>query len=145
MDAFTRAEAAAQFLLSQTPLRPTIGLVLGSGLGGFADELCQATRIPYTEIPSFPRSIADPVPSHDVNINGTFNVFRAAMEAKAGRVVYAAFAGKQAEAALTGLLGQQTAEFTWEPESLLSDMPHIDRDLEVVARELDHGAKSASA
>lgn len=29
-------------------------------------------------IPSVPRSIADPVPSHDVNINGTFNVFRAA-------------------------------------------------------------------
>src|SRR5919107_1916309 len=28
-------------------------------------------------IPSVPRSIADPVPSHDVNINGTFNVLRA--------------------------------------------------------------------
>lgn len=41
-------------------------------------------------IPSVPRSIADPVPSHDVNINGTFNVLRAAREGKAGRVVYAA-------------------------------------------------------
>ncbi|MBZ5620724.1 MAG: SDR family oxidoreductase [Acidobacteriia bacterium] len=41
-------------------------------------------------IPSVPRSIDDPVPSHEVNINGTFNVLRAASEGGAGRVVYAA-------------------------------------------------------
>jgi len=41
-------------------------------------------------IPSVPRSIADPIPSHDVNINGTFNVLRAAQEGQVGRVVYAA-------------------------------------------------------
>ena len=41
-------------------------------------------------IPSVPRSINDPVPSHEVNIDGTFNVLRAAREGKAGRVVYAA-------------------------------------------------------
>ena len=41
-------------------------------------------------IPSVPRSIVEPVPSHEVNINGTFNVLRAAHEGKAGRVVYAA-------------------------------------------------------
>jgi nucleoside-diphosphate-sugar epimerase len=41
-------------------------------------------------IPSVPRSIDDPVPSHDVNIDGTFNVLRAAREGAAGRVVYAA-------------------------------------------------------
>ena len=41
-------------------------------------------------IPSVPRSIADPVPSHNVNINGTFNVYRAAQENKVRRVVYAA-------------------------------------------------------
>jgi len=57
-DDFTRAESAAQFLLSQTPLRPQIGLVLGSGLGAFADELSQATRIPFAQIPAFPRSTA---------------------------------------------------------------------------------------
>ncbi len=55
---FNNAQAAAQFLLAQTPLRPKIGLVLGSGLGGFADELTTATRIPYTNIPFFPRSTA---------------------------------------------------------------------------------------
>ena len=53
---YDHAEAAAQFLLAQTALRPAIGLVLGSGLGGFADDLSEATRIPYANIPSFPRS-----------------------------------------------------------------------------------------
>lgn len=41
-------------------------------------------------IPSVPRSIDDPVPSHEVNINGTFNVLRASAETKVRRVVYAA-------------------------------------------------------
>jgi UDP-glucose 4-epimerase len=41
-------------------------------------------------IPSVPRSIHDPIPSHDVNINGTFNVLRAAKEAGVRRVLYAA-------------------------------------------------------
>ncbi len=41
-------------------------------------------------IPSVPRSIDDPVPSHETNIDGTFNVLRAAAEGGVGRVVYAA-------------------------------------------------------
>jgi nucleoside-diphosphate-sugar epimerase len=41
-------------------------------------------------IPSVPRSIDDPVPSHEVNIDGTFNVLRAAKEAGVRRLVYAA-------------------------------------------------------
>lgn len=41
-------------------------------------------------IPSVPRSIQDPVPSHEVNIDGTFNVFRACVDAQVRRVVYAA-------------------------------------------------------
>lgn len=41
-------------------------------------------------IPSVPRSITEPAPSHEVNINGTFNVLRAAAEGKSRRVVYAA-------------------------------------------------------
>lgn len=39
---------------------------------------------------SVPKSIQDPVPYHESNIDGTFNVFRAAVEGKAGRVIYAA-------------------------------------------------------
>jgi purine-nucleoside phosphorylase len=57
-DDFTQAESAAQFILSQSPHRPKIALVLGSGLGAFADDLTDAVRIPYFEIPSFPRSTA---------------------------------------------------------------------------------------
>lgn len=57
-DLFTRADAAAQFLLSQTSLRPKMGLVLGSGLGAFADRLSDAARMPYSQIPGFPRSTA---------------------------------------------------------------------------------------
>lgn len=41
-------------------------------------------------LPSVPKSILQPVPSHECNIDGSFNVFRAAAEGKAGRVVYAA-------------------------------------------------------
>ncbi len=41
-------------------------------------------------IPSVPRSIHEPVPSHEVNVDGTFNVLRAATDAGVRRVVYAA-------------------------------------------------------
>jgi UDP-glucose 4-epimerase len=59
------------------------------------DALCASMRgieIVFHEaaIPSVPRSINEPVPSHDVNINGTFNVLLAAKEAGVRRVIYAA-------------------------------------------------------
>jgi purine-nucleoside phosphorylase len=57
-DQFAQADAAAKLILSRTPLRPKIGLVLGSGLGAFADSLTDATRVPYAEIPAFPQSTA---------------------------------------------------------------------------------------
>jgi nucleoside-diphosphate-sugar epimerase len=41
-------------------------------------------------IPSVPRSIHDPIPSHEVNIDGTFNVLQAAANGGVRRVVYAA-------------------------------------------------------
>lgn len=55
---FRRAERAAQFVLGKTKLRPRIALVLGSGLGDFANEFGGATRIAYAKIPDFPRSTA---------------------------------------------------------------------------------------
>ena len=58
VDEFARAERAAKFILSKTKWRPRIGLVLGSGLGAFADNLNEAARIPYEKIPHFPRSTA---------------------------------------------------------------------------------------
>lgn len=55
-DDFARASRAARFILSKARLRPRIALVLGSGLGAFADEFTGAVRIPYDKIPAFPRS-----------------------------------------------------------------------------------------
>src|SRR5580692_7734968 len=55
---FDRAESAARFVFSKSKLRPRIALVLGSGLGAFADKFRTAAEIPYTEIPHFPRSTA---------------------------------------------------------------------------------------
>jgi purine-nucleoside phosphorylase len=55
---FERAESAANFILGKTDLRPQIALVLGSGLGAFADEFETPIKIPYGEIPHFPLSTA---------------------------------------------------------------------------------------
>ncbi len=55
---FEQAGEAADFIFSQTVLRPKIALVLGSGLGAFADEFTDAARIPYAKIPHFPQSTA---------------------------------------------------------------------------------------
>jgi UDP-glucose 4-epimerase len=41
-------------------------------------------------VASVPKSIDEPVASHNTNIDGTFNVLRAAVEGKAGRVLFAA-------------------------------------------------------
>jgi len=55
---FLRADRAAKFILAKTKLRPRIALVLGSGLGDFADEFSSPTKIPYAKIPNFPQSTA---------------------------------------------------------------------------------------
>jgi purine-nucleoside phosphorylase len=58
IEQFALADSAAQYILTRTSLRPKIGLVLGSGLGAFADSLTEANLIPYADIPTFPRSTA---------------------------------------------------------------------------------------
>jgi len=56
-----------------------------------APVLAGADRVFHlAALPSVPKSILDPVPSHESNIDGTFNVYRACAEGKVGRVVYAA-------------------------------------------------------
>ena len=47
--------AAAEILRGRVPFTPQVGLVLGSGLGDFADTLEDAIRVPYAEIPNFPQ------------------------------------------------------------------------------------------
>ena len=55
---FVRADRAANFILRKTKLRPRIALVLGSGLGDFADTFASAVKIPYAKIPNYPQSTA---------------------------------------------------------------------------------------
>src|ERR1700686_1945695 len=57
-DEYSRAGEAAEFIRKKTALQPKIGIVLGSGLGGFAGELDEATVIPYAQVPHFPLSSA---------------------------------------------------------------------------------------
>lgn len=54
-------EAAATVQLRWPDATPRIGLILGTGLGGLAEQIEVAARIPYSEIPYFPESTA---PSH---------------------------------------------------------------------------------
>lgn len=49
---------AVQFLQNQTGLRPKHAVVLGSGLGAFADSLTDRLDIPYRDIPGWPHSTA---------------------------------------------------------------------------------------
>jgi purine-nucleoside phosphorylase len=57
-DDFSRADEAAQFVLARAGLRPRIAVILGSGLGSFADELTDPTSLRYEDIPYFPKSTA---------------------------------------------------------------------------------------
>ena len=49
---------AREYIEWRTPLRPTVAVVLGSGLGAFADELEERIEIAYADIPGWPRSAA---------------------------------------------------------------------------------------
>ncbi len=51
-------QEAKVYIESRTALRPSIGVVLGSGLGAFADELSERVDLPYAEIPGWPASTA---------------------------------------------------------------------------------------
>lgn len=56
---YERAEHASRIIRARTKLEPRIAIVLGSGLGGFADDFEEAVGIPYEEIPGFMRSTAE--------------------------------------------------------------------------------------
>ena len=57
-DEFTQAEYAARFIATKSPIKPLVAIVLGSGLGDFANEINDAVRISYKEIPHFAHSTA---------------------------------------------------------------------------------------
>ena len=51
-------DAAIAALAARTDVRPEVGIVLGSGLGSFADAVEDAVEIPYAEIPGWPVATA---------------------------------------------------------------------------------------
>jgi purine-nucleoside phosphorylase len=55
---YERAEHASRIIRSRISVEPRIAVVLGSGLGGFADDFEEAVAIPYEDIPGFVRSTA---------------------------------------------------------------------------------------
>lgn len=48
-----RLEDTLKYIRSKTKFEPEIGIILGSGLGGLADEVKEEVAIPYGEIPNF--------------------------------------------------------------------------------------------
>jgi purine-nucleoside phosphorylase len=55
-DLFSKAQAAVGAIRERTQIAPRVGIILGSGLGGFASQVEGAVTIPYAEIPHFPQS-----------------------------------------------------------------------------------------
>jgi len=51
-------QSAVEYVRSRTGATPRVAVVLGSGLGAFADELTDRTEVPYNEIPGWPSSTA---------------------------------------------------------------------------------------
>ena len=56
MELQQKISAAAEYILTRIPRQPRVALVLGSGLGDFADTLEDAVRLPFSEIPGFPQA-----------------------------------------------------------------------------------------
>lgn len=62
MDHYEEVKGIADFLRTKISLVPRIGVVCGSGLGGLADKLDQATVIEYKDIPGFKESTGEKEP-----------------------------------------------------------------------------------
>ncbi|MEK6336112.1 MAG: purine-nucleoside phosphorylase [Acidobacteriota bacterium] len=56
---YERAEHAARMIRSRAGVQVPVAIVLGSGLGGFAEDLTDPVTIPYAEIPGFARSTVE--------------------------------------------------------------------------------------
>lgn len=55
-DTYEQCRATADWLLANTQVRPTVGIVCGSGLGGLAEMIKDPQVFKYSDIPHFPRS-----------------------------------------------------------------------------------------
>jgi purine-nucleoside phosphorylase len=55
----TQFKESIDFIKSKTAIEPTIGIILGTGLGGLVKEIHVTDEIPYHEIPNFPVSTVE--------------------------------------------------------------------------------------
>jgi purine-nucleoside phosphorylase len=55
-DLYSKAQEAVDHVLTHVSLPPRVGIILGSGLGGFASQVEDANSIPYADLPYFPQS-----------------------------------------------------------------------------------------
>lgn len=56
---FDKINESLEYIASRTKIRPTTGIVLGTGLGGLIDSIEISQKIPYSEIPHFPVSTVE--------------------------------------------------------------------------------------
>jgi purine-nucleoside phosphorylase len=130
---YDRAATAAAHIRALTPHTPRIGIILGSGLGGFGSQVEDATVIPYSTIPHFPQSTVE---GHSGNlILGT--VARVPVAVMQGRVhAYEGYAMSEVTfpTRVLGLLGCRTLVVTnaaggintaYKPGSLVAISDHI--------------------
>ena len=59
MITFEQYQEAAAYIRGHMQIQPEVAVVLGSGLGRLADEVEEAVRLPYADIPGFPRSTVE--------------------------------------------------------------------------------------
>jgi purine-nucleoside phosphorylase len=56
---YDRVHAAASVVQGRAPVEPSVGIILGTGLGGLAEEIAVESAIPYDQIPGFPLSTVE--------------------------------------------------------------------------------------
>jgi purine-nucleoside phosphorylase len=56
MEIFEQIQEAQRAIEQRWPVTPTVGIILGTGLGGLARDIGEAVEIPYVEVPHFPHS-----------------------------------------------------------------------------------------
>lgn len=56
MQLFDKIEEAKKFIQTRTDFKPSLGIILGTGLGDFSDDIEEVCRIDYKDIPHFPTS-----------------------------------------------------------------------------------------
>ncbi|HUV36410.1 MAG TPA: purine-nucleoside phosphorylase [Patescibacteria group bacterium] len=84
-DLYEQVKESAAFIRARTKVRPSFGIVLGSGLGGLAAKIKVSARVPYEEIPNFPVSTVAGLHAGNLLIGGLSGKKVVAME---GRVHY---------------------------------------------------------